>query len=1181
MSTDKVQIIIEAKDNASAAIKAIESAFQAMGISGKIVANSLDNSFSALSGAFKTLNLRSAFDIEKQRASLIAAFEQIKTSGIISATEIKRAHQALKEQLTGLDKELKGTGNSFLSLKGAVGSVGASLAGMGFVAMGKECVDASLKMTKLKSTLEAVSGADAGKEIDFLRTEVNRLGLDLSSTADSYGKFAAATKNTSIEGEKARKVFVGVAEAATALHLSADDTNGILLALQQMMSKGKVSAEELNQQLGERLPGALKLAADSMGITTSELMKQMGNGQVMADDLLPRLAEMLHLTYGDAAVKAAQEGQAAINRLNNEILESKAQVGKSLLPAYTAALQGTSTLAQGVAVLVEKYRQLTAAAVGYYHAKYTVTDASLSLSERIAKLKEIRDRVIEIWKDIDSEGAKSTGNMVQDALKRANIAIESGKSVAKIETDLTKKTKEEYEERKGAIEGYWSKAMALVAKGSDEYRRMEEGRKRELLQLEEQYSKKSLAAQRSAEEGKLKDAVKFAKASGDLDRQLVAEYQQKYEKKKAAIEDHYAEELKSTQKGAAAYILLEKNKNEALQELERKHKEDSKFIELDKIEISLENKKKETKGLIDLIKEQVNQEAITEQAGRTRIINLELEDATKLYEVKKQRFELVSGLYDKESEEYKTALAAMSQAHALFTNKQTEQRKQSHENEKINLEKSSLDYQLELKKRLDWLKDSERDGSITHQQAARDKLEAEKNYLAQVAELRRRELAAAPPDTVEYKQALAAKYQADREYAEAKRALDDQINAENIGRYESEAAEAEKTSKKEQESFRSFAQWFYAQWDAITNKVVALGPKVAAAFGVSVKQAALDTVEGLRAKLEEVAAAVRKADEASRDWFQFGRLLGEHAEKAEQLTYRYYSQRLAVAELTEQLKKMGLATDWQVQRANSLIKEMDLLNDSDLDDVRSEVDRLTESLKEAQEQAEDTVDSLRDELDEMLGNKTAIEERDYEAKKDELLAKLDDARKAGDMAITQEYQEALTLLEEIHKRKMANIKEEAAAAKAAREATSASTSSPLPGFARGGQLPGDSPVDSIHVMARPGEWFINNEAVKFWDTKIGRGFMAAINEPWSRAGHQIQERLTSAGSNFFSGVIHLPVPKSSFATGGQVADAFRASPDNGSRPIQITNYFSVQELNERTVRREVIPVLEKCARLKR
>ena len=45
-----------------------------------------------------------------------------------------------------------------------------------------------------------------------------------------------------------------------------------MLALAQMASKGTVQAEELRGQLGERLPGAFKIAAAAMGVTQAELV---------------------------------------------------------------------------------------------------------------------------------------------------------------------------------------------------------------------------------------------------------------------------------------------------------------------------------------------------------------------------------------------------------------------------------------------------------------------------------------------------------------------------------------------------------------------------------------------------------------------------------------------------------------------------------------------------------------------------------------------------------------------------------------------------------------------------------------------------------------------------------------------------------------------------------------------
>ena len=61
------------------------------------------------------------------------------------------------------------------------------------------------------------------------------------------------------------------------MHLSAYESEGAFKALEQMLSKGKVSAEELRGQLGERIPGAFQIAARAMGMTTSELDKFMSS----------------------------------------------------------------------------------------------------------------------------------------------------------------------------------------------------------------------------------------------------------------------------------------------------------------------------------------------------------------------------------------------------------------------------------------------------------------------------------------------------------------------------------------------------------------------------------------------------------------------------------------------------------------------------------------------------------------------------------------------------------------------------------------------------------------------------------------------------------------------------------------------------------------------------------------
>ena len=67
---------------------------------------------------------------------------------------------------------------------------------------------------------------------------------------------------------------------------------------------------------------------------------------------------------------------------------------------------------------------------------------------------------------------------------------------------------------------------------------------------------------------------------------------------------------------------------------------------------------------------------------------------------------------------------------------------------------------------------------------------------------------------------------------------------------------------------------------------------------------------------------------------------------------------------------------------------------------------------------------------------------------------------------------------------------------------------PVYKMASGGRLPGQSgPNDTLDVKARPGEWFIRNEAVAEWQRRIGNWFMPGVNRPNSTPGKYLQSLL--------------------------------------------------------------------------
>jgi tape measure domain-containing protein len=227
--------------------------------------------------------------------------------------------------------------------------IGASLGvafGAGQLAGG--ILDTALSFDRINKAMVAATGSSAAAraEMDFVRQTSEFLGLELASTAQQYAFLAAAARGTALEGQKTRDIFKGVATAASTLGLTAADTAGVLNAVQQMISKGVVSAEELRGQMGERLPGAFAAAARAMNMTTQELGKQLELGNITADELLPKLAAELMKT-GNAA--GAQGLAAELNRLNNAWTEAKIAIADTgVVSALTSVLQGLSAAARDV-----------------------------------------------------------------------------------------------------------------------------------------------------------------------------------------------------------------------------------------------------------------------------------------------------------------------------------------------------------------------------------------------------------------------------------------------------------------------------------------------------------------------------------------------------------------------------------------------------------------------------------------------------------------------------------------------------------------------------------------------------------------------------------------------------------------------------------------------------------------
>ncbi len=266
--------------------------------------------------------------------------------------------KAQRDVLTGVGNEAKASTLALNGMGAAIrrvqGLLFAGIAGYGLASFSKEIVNTNLQWQQALYTMEAATGsaAKARQELEYVREISERLGLELLNTSQAYSRLVAAAKETPELGSSLRTIFEGVASATTALHLTRQETNGILLALEQMVSKGKVQTQELVLQLGQRVPGAFSLAAKALGTNTKQLSEWLEKGLIPAAEFLPRFGAALQEAYGPASQQAAGGLQAELNRLQNAFTDLKIQAGESgFIDTFTQAVRDLRDVLKDPAVV--------------------------------------------------------------------------------------------------------------------------------------------------------------------------------------------------------------------------------------------------------------------------------------------------------------------------------------------------------------------------------------------------------------------------------------------------------------------------------------------------------------------------------------------------------------------------------------------------------------------------------------------------------------------------------------------------------------------------------------------------------------------------------------------------------------------------------------------------------------
>lgn len=239
--------------------------------------------------------------------------------------ELAKLNQSLRETLSKFNKTTSKNNHSEKASNGldvlATSAIKAGTAIYSFqtaLEAYRKIMEVGLKKEASQRAAQFVLGDEGAKRAtEFVKNLANNTGVDQIETLSSFAKFSAGAGDMNTDQKES--LFSNVIGTSRLMGLSTDEINGILKAFEQMASKGKIQAEELRGQLGDRMAGAFQLFARSLGMTTEQLDAAMKNGKVLSKDVLPKVSAEMGRMIDKAGgwEKIINSTQTQLGRLSN------------------------------------------------------------------------------------------------------------------------------------------------------------------------------------------------------------------------------------------------------------------------------------------------------------------------------------------------------------------------------------------------------------------------------------------------------------------------------------------------------------------------------------------------------------------------------------------------------------------------------------------------------------------------------------------------------------------------------------------------------------------------------------------------------------------------------------------------------------------------------------------------
>jgi tape measure domain-containing protein len=187
-------------------------------------------------------------------------------------------NRGLADQDRRLAASAKHTETSFSRVRGAV-------AGIGLGILARESVRTVASLDRLRRGMTTLEGsAEGGRQrMDELMEAARLPGLEFEQAV----KGDIRLRSVGLSAEMSKRSIIEMGNALALAGGSSADLDGVVLALTQIISKGKVSAEEINQ-IAERVPQVRAVMKDVFGTADTEALQKMN---ISAEEFISRLID--------------------------------------------------------------------------------------------------------------------------------------------------------------------------------------------------------------------------------------------------------------------------------------------------------------------------------------------------------------------------------------------------------------------------------------------------------------------------------------------------------------------------------------------------------------------------------------------------------------------------------------------------------------------------------------------------------------------------------------------------------------------------------------------------------------------------------------------------------------------------------------------------------------------------